>query len=263
MTQTTDVPRRTGDALRQILASGRGSVGTTCGLPCADATESMARAGFDWLLLDLQHSMVDRDVMVQMIRAADITSTPSLVRIAWNRPELAGWVLDAGAHAVVAPMINSAQDARDLVAACRYAPTGFRSWGAVRPMLAQKDYAPASGDGAVVCAMLETAAAIENLEQILDVDGIDLLLVGQSDLAISFGLNPITGREDRGHMARLQRILDGCTRRNLPAIVNCVDAADARPLRAMGFRHLLVNSDFGMLRRAASSLCAEVAALAK
>jgi 4-hydroxy-2-oxoheptanedioate aldolase len=256
----TDGTKRTGDALREILA-GKASVGTTCGFPSADTTETIARAGFNWLLLDMQHSMVDRGVMVQMIRAADITGTPSLVRIASNRPELAGWALDAGAQAVVAPMINNANEARELVAACRYAPSGLRSWGAVRPMLAKKDYAPESGNGALVCAMLETTDAIENLDQILDVEGVDLLLIGQSDLAISFGLHPMTGREDPAHMARLQRILDGCTRRNLPVIVNCSDAADARPLRAMGFQHLLVNSDIGMLKRAATGLCGEIAAL--
>lgn len=243
-----------GNPLRDLLDSSRPLTGSICGLRGADAVETMARAGFDYLLLDMQHGSVDRDTLVSMLRALDITGTPSLVRVPWNRPELVGWVLDAGAHGVAAPMINTAKDARELVAACRYGPAGLRSWGPFRPMLARSDYSPKLGDQAVVCAMLETAQAMENLQEIVDVEGLDLILVGQSDLSISFGLHHVTGRTEAAHIARLQRILDACAKRRLPVITNCAGNANAKPLRELGFRHFVVNSDMGILRAAATAI---------
>src|SRR5438128_11989626 len=93
--------QQTGNILRAAIYGEKPLVGSVCMIPSADCAEIMARAGFDFLLLDQQHSLVGRETMVNMIRALDITRTPALVRAPWNRPELVGWVLDAGAQGVV------------------------------------------------------------------------------------------------------------------------------------------------------------------
>jgi 4-hydroxy-2-oxoheptanedioate aldolase len=248
--------------LRELLDSGRPMVGSICAFSNALTAEVMARAGFDWLFLDMQHGLGNHETVVDMIRALDITGTPALVRAAWNRPELVGWALDAGAQCVVSPMISNAQQARDLVAACRFAAPGVRSWGPIRASLRRSDYGPAVADSeAIVCAMLETAEAMANLEQILDVDGLDLVLIGQSDLSISFGLHPSTQRGDAAHKARLKRIAEQCARRNVQAIINCTNNVDGAELRAMGFKHLMVDSDLGLLKRGANAVCAQIKAL--
>ena len=251
----------TANALRQLFSEGRGLVGALCMAASTDNAEVMARAGFDWLLLDLQHGLMDRETLVNMLRALDITRTPSIVRVPWNRPELVGWVLDVGAPGVLAPMINNAADARALVDACRYAPTGCRSWGPVRTSLTQPGFAPQTGNQVMACALIETEEAIRNLDEILDVEGIDLALIGQSDLAIAHGLHPATGRLDPSHTSRLRRVIDACGKRGIPLAANCNGIADAGPLHALGIRHLVVNSDMGLLKSAAIDAARDVSAL--
>ena len=244
------------EALRHILDQDE-TYHAMCVLPSAEVAEIMARAGFDWLLLDMQHALVDRQTMVNMLRALEISRVPAMVRAPWNRPELVGWVLDAGAAGVVAPMINSGEEARELVKACRYAPAGSRSWGALRTMLARPEYSATMGDRVVVAAMIETAAAVENLDEILDTEGLDMIVVGQSDLAVSYGLHPAKGRKDPGHVERLQRIGKGCRDRCLHATVNCGSREEANALRRMGYRDFVIDNDFGLLRRAAAAALSE------
>jgi 4-hydroxy-2-oxoheptanedioate aldolase len=248
-------------ALRQRFGEGRGLVGSICSAASADVAEVMARAGFDWLLLDLQHGLMARETLVHMIRALEITGTPSLVRVPWNRPELVGWALDAGAQGVLAPMINNADDARQLVAASRYAPTGLRSWGPARPLMTVPGYDPEAGNQALVCALIETGEAMDQLDAILAVAGIDLIVVGQSDLAISHGLSPAAGRSAPAHRERLVRIVEACGRRGVPLVVNCSSLAEARGLKSLGVEHLAVNSDMGLLRLAAAQAMQDVSAL--
>lgn len=241
-----------------LLKSGRTLVGSICMAPSAFTAEIMARSGFDWLFVDQQHGLAGRETIVDMLRAIEIVGTPTLVRAPWNRPELVGWALDAGAHGVISPMVNTAAEAEALVSACRFGPKGSRSWGPLRALLSDPDYGPQKGDRAVVCPMIETAEAIANLDAILAVEGVDVVLIGQSDLCISFGLHPSKGRTDGEHKTRLRRIADGCNARGVPSIVNCTTAAEAKELLEVGFRHLMVDSDYALLRRSASAAAKDV-----
>lgn len=248
--------------LRDIFAASGPVIGSICSLPSAHSAEIMARSGFDWLFLDLQHGMIGRETLVQMLRAVDTVQLPAMVRVPWNRPEAVGWVLDAGAQGVVAPMVNTAEQATALVAACRYAPLGIRSWGPARPSLTQPDYDPHTANTrVVVCPMIETQEAIGNLEAILGVEGVDVILVGQSDLSIAFGLHPQQGRSDAGHIARLASIASMCRKHNIPAIINCSGATDARDLLDLGFRNFLVDTDAAILRRYAREKAKEMRTL--
>src|SRR4051812_27791607 len=98
------------EKLKTRLTAGRPLTGSICGIANADTAEAMARSGFDLIMLDMQHGFVDRGLLTGMVRSMELTGTPSLVRIPMNTPDYVGWVLDAGAQGVVAPMINNAED---------------------------------------------------------------------------------------------------------------------------------------------------------
>jgi len=179
--------------LKTYLLEGGTSVGSWCTIPSPFVVEIMA-SHFDWLCIDVQHGLAGQSEMVTMLQSAAIRDTPTLVRVPWNSPYEIMRALDAGAEGVIVPMVNSVEEAREAVGACRYPPAGHRSWGPTRNALYKGHLTPAEIDETVLCAvMIETVAALEQLDEILQVEGIDAVFVGAVDLAISMGLPPAVG----------------------------------------------------------------------
>src|SRR5206468_7835530 len=134
----------------------------------------------------LQHGLIDEAAMRGMVQAAAIRDTPVLVRVPWNEPGAIMRALDAGAEGVIVPMVNTVAEARAAAGASRYPPLGYRSWGPLRSGMAQRDFNPALGNEQVLClVMIETHEAVENVDAILEVPGVDGVFVGPNDLAIS------------------------------------------------------------------------------
>ncbi|HRK25447.1 MAG TPA: aldolase/citrate lyase family protein [Beijerinckiaceae bacterium] len=160
---------------------------TALGSPAS--AEVLAREAFDSVTFDMQHSLNDANSVIQGISLAALAGKPSLVRIALEDFSFASRALDYGAVGVIAPMINSAADARRLVAATKYPPLGERSWGPIRSLplfgLEAPAYLSIANRATVAVAMIETQAALDNLEAILAVEGIDGVFVGPSDLSIA------------------------------------------------------------------------------
>src|SRR3990172_2258184 len=176
-------------ALRELWASGEAAIGGWGRLGAAFSAELMGRAGYDWVCVDTQHGLAGHETMVAMLQALDVAGTPTFVRVAWNHPDLIMRALDAGADGIVVPMVNTPEDAAQAVRSCRYAPAGFRSWGPARSSLGEPAYSPSSANAAVICmVMIETRAAVEDIDSILAVDGVAGAYIGPSDLAISCGL---------------------------------------------------------------------------
>ena len=150
--------------------------------------------------------------MRAMVQAAAIRGTPVLVRVPWNEPGAIMRALDAGAEGVIVPMVNTPDEARAAAGASRYPPLGFRSWGALRSGMAQPGFNPALGNEQTIClVMIETHEAVDNVEAILDVPGVDGVFVGPNDLAISHsGANEGAGRsaarrrDDRARRGRVR-----------------------------------------------------------
>src|SRR5256885_3621393 len=109
----------------------------------------MGRAGYDWVCIDTQHGLSGYDQMLPMLQALSATGTPAFVRVPWNQPSDIMKALDAGAEGVVVPMVNSQEEARRAVGACRYPPQGFRSWGPTRAALQVTGFGPESANRAV------------------------------------------------------------------------------------------------------------------
>src|SRR5258707_9102225 len=175
---------------KRALAAGKPQIGLWLSMTSAVATEVVAGAGFDWVLVDMEHSANDLVDVVAHLRAAVGGSAEPVVRVPWNEPVLVKRVLDAGARSLLFPFVQSAEEARRAVAATRYPPKGIRGvagttranrYGRV------KDYAKRVEDELCVLVQVETRQAVDEIEAIAAIDGVDGLFIGPADLSASMG----------------------------------------------------------------------------
>jgi 4-hydroxy-2-oxoheptanedioate aldolase len=171
--------------IRQALAEGRPSFGAWSILPGSLPAELMGRAGFDWVIIDTQHGALVNGDLLAMIQALELGGTTPIVRVPWTDEPTIMRVLDFGARGVLVPMVNSADDARTAAAAMRYPPDGIRSFGPTRA--AYESVAAANAD-VVLLVMIETAEALDCVDEIAATPGVDGLFVGPVDLGLSLGL---------------------------------------------------------------------------
>ncbi|WP_247826874.1 HpcH/HpaI aldolase family protein [Arthrobacter antioxidans] len=212
-------------------------------------TTELARSGVGWVALDLQHGHFDdrsvRDALGR--RAAD--TAPMLVRVAANDAALIGRALDAGADGVVVPLVNGVADAEAAVAASHYPPRGARSWGPLPGSRAV--HGPGSDDAphaVPLCAvMIETMAALEAVEAIAAVPGVDMIFVGPFDLSLALGLDVdelLSSPEDD---APLRRIARTCRQAGIRAGAYAGSSGRAALLAAAGFDWIAAATDTGLL----------------
>jgi 4-hydroxy-2-oxoheptanedioate aldolase len=243
----------------KLFADRQVAVGGWCLVPGAFTAEVMARSGFDWLCIDAQHGLIGYQEMLAMLQAIGNTGVPAVVRVPWNEP---GWImkaLDAGAAGVIVPMVNSPEEARAAVGACRYAPEGFRSWGPTRASLGVPNFSPELANRTVLCAvMVETAAALDRLDEILAVPGIDAVFMGPSDFAISMGLAP--RGDDPEHRRRLEQVPAVCERHGVVAGIACGSADLLVRWRDAGYTMLACPADLILLRQGAVAMLEAVRA---
>ena len=243
-------------ALSQSLRSGRPVVSAWVGTPAPAVVEALLQGGFDSVVLDMQHGQYDETSAATGIAAAALVGKPAIVRIPVEAFPSASRLLDAGAAAVVAPMINTAEDARRFAAYCKYPPAGDRSWGPGRATtftgLSGQDYLAAANGLQLCIAMIETAAALEALDAILAVPGIDGVFVGPSDLSIALSagaaLDPFASSVD----AALDRVSAAAAAAGKFAGLFCFSGAQARAMVGRGFGLVTIATDLMLLRQAAA-----------
>ena len=235
-------PARTRLEAGDTVISGWLTTGSTL------AAEAVAHAGFDAVTLDLQHGAIDTGEVLGVLQAIATTDTPALARVAWNDPASIMKVLDLGAWGVICPMIESADDVHRFVRACRYPPVGVRSYGPTRARLAYGDvYAAAANDQVLAIAMIETRGALDALEEILAVPGLDAVFVGPADLSQALGGPPGADWLDGPVPAALERVLERCGDAGVHAGIYTKSLDYARRMRALGFRLLTVGGDLDHL----------------
>jgi 4-hydroxy-2-oxoheptanedioate aldolase len=234
--------------LREVL--GKPAIGGWCVIPGSFSAEIVARAGFDWICIDLQHGLIGYQEMLGMLQAVAVAGVPALVRVPWNDP---GWImkaLDAGAAGVIVPMVNSPAEAASAVAACRYPPDGYRSWGPTRASLGVADFTPQLANRDVICAvMVETVPALDQLGDIVSVPGVDAVFIGPSDFALSMGFAPRSDEPE--HRRRLETVPAVCREHGVVAGIACGSAELLTRWREAGYTMLAAPSDMVNLRRAA------------
>ncbi len=207
--------------------------------------EVISRAGFDWLWIETQHGYWDYNRMLAACQILGPDGPTPIIRPASNDYARIGLSLDCGGMGLVVPMVNSVEDAEAAVYNSRYAPVGGRSSGGGRTwMVYGDDYAHESNDEILLAVMIETPAALERVNDIAAVKGIDALFIGPWDLAFSMGVESF-GEE---HEAAIQKILDASTNAGLPCGFPCGDVDAALRRADQGFRLVHCGSELGMVR---------------
>lgn len=245
--------------LRRLWAEDRAAVNGWCAIPSSFSAELMAHQGWDTLTIDLQHGLVDYQTAVTMLQAISTTETVPMVRVPWLEPGILMKVLDAGAYGVICPMVNSADDARRLVEACRYPPLGGRSFGPIRASVyAGADYPAQANDTVVVIAMIETKRALDNLDAIMAVPGIDAVYIGPADLANALGRTPGFDQTDPVVVEAIDLILKKATEHGLVAGIHNGTPEYATAMIDKGFRLVTIGSDARLMMAGAAQTVARM-----
>lgn len=247
--------------LRKLWAQGKPAVNGWLAIPDSFCAEVMAYQGWDTLTIDMQHGLIDEGALVSMLQAIQATPTMPVVRVPWLEPSTIMKVLDAGAQTIICPMVNTREDAQRLVSYARYAPKGGRSFGPVRAgMVHGADYATAANDNIVVFAMIETKQALDNLDAICSVEGIDAVYIGPSDLSLSLGCRPVFDDVDPPAAQAIDHILERARAHGLKAGVHNGRTDVARARIAKGFDFVTVSSDARILIAGSQQILGEMRA---
>jgi 4-hydroxy-2-oxoheptanedioate aldolase len=252
------MPNLPGFSLARRLRAGETVYTGWCPLGLPLVAETLAREGFNTVTLDQQHGLWDTAATVTGIAAVRAGGAAPVVRIPLGAFAVASRALDMGAEGIIAPMINTAADARAFVSAAKYPPLGERSWGPQRAMALAgvsdaKAYLRDANDNVVTLAMIETRTAMDNLDAIAATPGIDVLFVGPSDLSIALS----NGAELDPHSAvvdeAIDRIVAAAGRAGKVPGLYCANAQRALAAAKRGLRFLAVGSDLTFLRAGAAA----------
>ena len=242
----------TGNPLRAAWAGGRTAYGLWSVVPGSFGAEILAETGPDYVCLDQQHGVIDYDAMVPMLQAIRAGGAAPITRVLSNDPFLIMKALDAGAWAVIVPLVNNAGDAARAVSAYRYPPQGMRSYGPVRAagVIGSRD--PEDLAGEVLClVMVETREALEKVGEIAATPGLDGIYIGPSDLALSLGLAPTLEVTEGEHVDAVRRIREACHEHGIAAGIHAPSGEWARRHAEAGFDMVTVATDAPLLRQAA------------
>jgi 4-hydroxy-2-oxoheptanedioate aldolase len=246
------------NAFKRGLAEGRQQIGLWCTLSSAFAAEVVAGAGFDWLLLDTEHSPGDVLTVLAQLQALSGHQVSVVVRPAANDAVLIKRFLDIGAQTLLIPYVQNADEARAAVAAVRYPPAGIRGvsaltratqFGRVKDYIAQAD--------AEICLLVqvESQAALDQIEAIAEVEGVDGIFVGPGDLAASLGHKGKPAHPEV--LAAIEDALKRIRACNKPAGILTADIGFAQTCMALGSTFIAVGLDVGILARGAEALAGE------
>jgi len=217
------------------------------------ATERIAASGYDYLCLDMQHGLIGHAGMVTNIMATDAGGSSSVVRVGGNDAGLIGRALDAGARAVIVPLVSTAEEAAIAVAACRYQPGGVRSFGPSRAPMRVGSSDVASVDHAVACiVMIETASGLANVEAICATPGLDGVYIGPSDLSIALGATRAGAVADLPAFGEgLAAVRAAADQAGIACGMHCPSGEVAAARLAEGFTFASISSDLLHLEAAA------------
>jgi 4-hydroxy-2-oxoheptanedioate aldolase len=214
------------------------------------AIELVGEAGWDCVTIDQQHGFGGNDTLLACLTAARAANLPAIVRVANNDFGLVGRALDAGAQGIMCPMINDVDEVEVFVQAVKYPPRGFRSWGPYRAKIGHADdYFSTANDFTIACPQIETRGALDQLDEILALDGVDMVCLGPNDLSVA-----LTGRLDI-HAKEVQEamtlVLKKAREQSVMTLIFCNDIDFAKPRIVEGWDLVAVGTDTGWLQGAA------------
>jgi 2-dehydro-3-deoxyglucarate aldolase len=242
-------------AIREALRDGKPSIGSWMQIPHPSIAEILGRSGYDWVAADMEHGAIGAHQLPDLFRALELGGTLPMARLAHGEPKDCKQALDAGAGGVIVPMVESAQQLERVRNACRWPPAGTRGVGFSRANLfgADFDAYAEEAQAPLLIAMIEHVRAVERLEDILAVDGLDAILIGPYDLSASMGE---TGKFDAPEfIACMERIRNVSCASRMPCGIHVVqpDPAQLAQRIAEGYRFLAYSIDSVFLRASATT----------
>ena len=233
--------------LKKIIQDQHYAANAWLALPSSYSAEVVAHCGFDAVTVDLQHGMIDFGQAITMLQAISTTQATPLVRPGSSDPAQIMRLLDAGAYGVICPQVDDADIARRVVGACRYPPLGERSFGPGRGLLyGGSDYFAHANNEVLVFVMIESRKAVQNLDSILAVPGIDGIYIGPNDLSLSYGGQPTS--DPQGEVADvIEFIRLQAEQRQMLTGIFCSDGGMARKRVEQGFQLVTPGNDAHIL----------------
>lgn len=239
--------------LRDLRAAGGTAVNAWVSSESCYAAEVLSHAGYDAVTVDLQHGVFGLDGAVRLLQAVSAGPAVPMARCSSLDPAEIGKLLDAGAYGIICPSIDTARACSDLVAACRYPPAGRRSFGPARGLLyGGADYVAAADRTVEVWAMIESRSALDHLEDIVSVPGLDGVYVGPNDLALSLGVEPGQDPVHRDVADALLRVVEVAHAAGVAAGAYCAHGGAARDLARDGYDLVTPGNDVVLLKEAAA-----------
>ncbi len=248
--------------VKEALRRGEPQVGTWLTLASPFAARFMARTGFPWLTVDIEHSPVDWETAAMMFATIADAGCVPLARVPSNSHDHIKRALDSGAHGIVVPMVNTPEEAEAAVAAARYPPEGRRSvggslhalsWGAT-----PSAYFASANREVLVVLQAEHVKAVENAERIYSLKGIDAMFIGPNDLLASMNKTPKMESDDKEFVDALRHLRETAARHGIAPGLHTGDAAMARRRIAEGWKFIAVGSDLSLMTSAASATLADL-----
>jgi 4-hydroxy-2-oxoheptanedioate aldolase len=241
--------------LRKRLASGGPLVFPWVGTPGAELAGQIARLGFDAVAMDLQHSTIDMGEAAKMVAAINAVGKPAILRVRWNDPGIVNSALDMGAACVIAPMTNTVAQVQALVKAAKYPPMGQRSWGGYTMLqsagVTAGEYLKQANRETLVMAMIETQDALDNLDAIAAVPGLDGLFVGPSDLSIALSNGDKIDRLGEATLTAMKKVVAACQKNGLVAAAFAGNVEGVKAYTEIGFTFLAGPTDTDLMRAGA------------
>ncbi len=216
------------------------------------AVELIGDAGWDCVTIDEQHGPGGNETLLACLTAAKAARMPAIVRVANNDPGLVGRALDAGAQGIMCPLINSVDEAESFVRAVKYPPRGFRSWGPYRAKIGYTgDYFKTANRFTIACPQIETKGALDQLDDILGLEGLDMVCFGPNDLSVA-----LTGRLDiwaSEVQEAMREVLRKAREKGVMTLIFCNDVDFAKPRIEEGWDVVAVGTDTGWLSSGAAA----------
>jgi 4-hydroxy-2-oxoheptanedioate aldolase len=248
--------------VKRALKEGKAQVGTWLSLGSVVAARFLARTGLPWLTVDIEHSHTDIQTAAMMFGAIADAGCVPLARVSTGRHDLIKSVLDCGAMGIVAPMVMDAEEARAIVAACKYPPIGNRSVGGGLHSLnfgtTADEYYKRANDEILIVIQTEHIDAVERADEIYAVPGIDAVFVGPNDLAASMRAPDGTPPDKELVERTLTRIREACERQGVAAGLHTFSIESARQRVAEGWKFVAMNSELKFMLQGASELAKAV-----
>ena len=250
------------------MRRGEPSIGSWMSMAHPSIAEILAMAGYDWIVIETEHTAIDVSEVLRLIIAIEQRGSVPLVRLAWNDPIQAKAVLDSGAAGVLVPMVNTKADAELAVSMTKYPPLGSRGVGLARAQgygINFNTYVTNANADTLLLVQIEHREAVENIEQILSVTGIDGVFIGPYDLSLSLGIPGNLNHPDI--LAAKQKVLSATLAHGLIAGMHFVQpqtaASDCQKAISEGYRFIALGTDILFLGDSARYLHSKVHGLTK